>query len=157
MSPGRSVFAVSDVHQVQQHRFALPSTSCSQLTSILSAIPQELRESAHAKRASAGNIKIRRRCSLCVLNYLAFFRPAADQTDSALPWVASRGHSYSFLWADSIVKKYKLSSLLWESLKNVPEAHLQRSFEVFGSEKRNALTPRIRKFNFRRTTSSKLS
>jgi hypothetical protein len=38
------------------------------------------------------------------MNYLAFFRPAADRTDSVLPWVGSRGRSYGFLWAVSIIQ-----------------------------------------------------
>jgi hypothetical protein len=42
---------------------------------------------------------------LCCLNYLASFRPVADRAVSKLPWVVSRGRSYGFLWAGSIIQK----------------------------------------------------
>jgi hypothetical protein len=42
---------------------------------------------------------------LYFLNYLAFLRPAAEWAVSVLPWVVSRGRSYGFLWADSIIQK----------------------------------------------------
>jgi hypothetical protein len=42
---------------------------------------------------------------LCFLTYLAFLRSAADRADLALPWVVSRGRSYRFLWAGSIIQK----------------------------------------------------
>jgi hypothetical protein len=42
---------------------------------------------------------------LCFLNYLAFLRPAADRAVSILPWVVSRGRSYGFLWAGSMIQK----------------------------------------------------
>jgi hypothetical protein len=42
---------------------------------------------------------------LCFLNYLALLRPAADRAVSILPWVVSRGRSYGFLWAGSIIQK----------------------------------------------------
>jgi hypothetical protein len=42
---------------------------------------------------------------LCFLNYLAFFRPAADRAVSILPWVVRRGRSYGFLWAGPIFQK----------------------------------------------------
>jgi hypothetical protein len=44
---------------------------------------------------------------LCFLNYLAFLRPEADRAVSILPWVVSRGRSYGFLWAGSIIQKNK--------------------------------------------------
>jgi hypothetical protein len=44
---------------------------------------------------------------LCFLNYLAFLRPAADRADPIIPWVVSRGRSYGFLWAGSIIQKKK--------------------------------------------------
>jgi hypothetical protein len=40
---------------------------------------------------------------LCFLNYLAFFRPAAERAVYILPWVVSRGRSCVFLWAGSII------------------------------------------------------
>jgi hypothetical protein len=42
---------------------------------------------------------------LFFLNYLAFLRPGADRAVSILPWVVSRGRSYGFLWAGSIIQK----------------------------------------------------
>jgi hypothetical protein len=42
---------------------------------------------------------------LCYLNYLAFLQPAADRAVSILLWVVSRGRSYGFLWAGSIIQK----------------------------------------------------
>jgi hypothetical protein len=43
---------------------------------------------------------------LCFRNYLAFLRPAADRAVPILPWVVSRGRSYRYLWADSVIKIY---------------------------------------------------
>jgi hypothetical protein len=43
---------------------------------------------------------------LCFLNYPTFLRPAADRAVPKRPWVASRGHSYRSLWADSIIQKH---------------------------------------------------
>jgi hypothetical protein len=42
---------------------------------------------------------------LCFLNFLAFLWPAADRAVSILPWVVSRGRSYVFFWAGSIIQK----------------------------------------------------
>jgi hypothetical protein len=42
---------------------------------------------------------------LCFLNYLAFLRAAPDGAVSILLWVVSRGRSYGFLWAGSIIQK----------------------------------------------------
>jgi hypothetical protein len=53
---------------------------------------------------AATKIDIAAAC-LCFLNYLAFRRPAADRAVSILPWVVSRGRSYGFLWAVSIIQK----------------------------------------------------
>jgi hypothetical protein len=56
----------------------------------------------YAKRAKQATKKDNR---LYFLNYLAFLRPAADRAVSILPWVVSRGRSYGFLWAGSIIQK----------------------------------------------------
>jgi hypothetical protein len=59
----------------------------------------------YAKRAKQATKKDNVAACLCFQNYLAFFRPAADRAVSILPWVVSRGRSYGFLWADSIIQK----------------------------------------------------
>jgi hypothetical protein len=53
-----------------------------------------------AKRAKQATKKDNAAACLCFLNYLAFLRPAAVRTVSILPWIASRGRPYGFLWAD---------------------------------------------------------
>jgi hypothetical protein len=58
------------------------------------------------KEGRAGNKKNNAAACLCFLNYLAFLRPAADRAVSILPWVVSRGRSYGFLWAGSIIQKH---------------------------------------------------
>jgi hypothetical protein len=60
----------------------------------------------YAKRPSRQQIKDDAAACLCFfLNYLVFLRPAADRAVSILPWVVSRGRSYGFLWAGSIIPK----------------------------------------------------
>jgi hypothetical protein len=61
----------------------------------------------YAKMASAGNKNDNAAAFWCFVNFIALLRPTADRTDSVIPWVVSRGHSYRFLWADSIVQKFK--------------------------------------------------
>jgi hypothetical protein len=53
----------------------------------------------------AGNKKDNAAACLCFLNYLAFLQPAADRAVYILLWVISRGRSYGFLWAGSIIQK----------------------------------------------------
>jgi hypothetical protein len=51
----------------------------------------------NAKRGSTGNKNDNAAASSGFLSFLAFHRPAVDETNSVLPWVASRGHSYTFI------------------------------------------------------------
>jgi hypothetical protein len=60
---------------------------------------------ACAKRAKQATKKDNAAACLCFLNYLAFLRPAADRAVSILPWVASPGRSYGFLWVVQLFKK----------------------------------------------------
>jgi hypothetical protein len=64
-----------------------------------------LRYGTYAKRAKQATKKVNAAACLCFLKYLVFLRPAADRAVSILPWVVSRGRSYGFLWADSIIQK----------------------------------------------------
>jgi hypothetical protein len=58
------------------------------------------------KEGQAGNINNNNAAvCLCFPNYLAFLRPAADRAVYILPLFVSRGRSYGFLWADSILPK----------------------------------------------------
>jgi recombinational DNA repair protein (RecF pathway) len=60
----------------------------------------------YAKGAKQATTKTTPRLVLLhFLNYLAFLRPAADQINSVLPWVVSRGRSYGFLWIYSIIQQ----------------------------------------------------
>jgi hypothetical protein len=58
-----------------------------------------------AKRDKQATKKDNAAACLCFLNYLAFLRPAADRAVSIHPWVVSRGRSYGFLWAGSIIQR----------------------------------------------------
>jgi hypothetical protein len=57
------------------------------------------------KEGQAGNKKYNAAAYLCFLKNLASLQPAADRAASILPLVVSRGRSYGFLWACSIIKK----------------------------------------------------
>jgi hypothetical protein len=69
------------------------------------------------KEGQAGNKIDNTAACLCSLNYLASFWLAADRAVSILPWVVSRGRSYGFLWAGSIiqnnVRKDNLTPAYW--------------------------------------------
>jgi hypothetical protein len=59
----------------------------------------------NAKRAKQATQIDNAAACLCFLCYLALLRPEAGRAVSILPWVVSRGCSYWFLWADSIIQK----------------------------------------------------
>jgi hypothetical protein len=59
----------------------------------------------YAKKAKQATKKDYAAAFFCFLNYLAFLRPAADRAVSILPWIVSRGRSYGFLLADSVIQK----------------------------------------------------
>jgi hypothetical protein len=63
------------------------------------------RSGTYAKRAKQAIKKRQRRGLHAFLNYLVFLRPAADRAVSIFSWVLSRGRSYEFLWAGSIIQK----------------------------------------------------
>jgi hypothetical protein len=65
----------------------------------------------NAMRAKQATKKDNAAACWCFLNYLAFFRPAADRAVPILPWLVSRGRSYGFLWAASIFQSSHRSEL----------------------------------------------
>jgi hypothetical protein len=75
--------------------------------SIIKILGSECQTSGtHAKRAKQATKKENAAACLYFLNYLAFLRPAADRAVSKIPWVVSRGRSYGFLYAGSIIYKH---------------------------------------------------
>jgi hypothetical protein len=93
---------------------------------------------------------------LRLLNYLVFFRPAAEWAVSILPWVVSRGRSHGFLWADSIIHRMRGKATQLRLIRQKAiEGVSRRLLKFIGREECKHRHPKSADPTYRRTKSLK--